>query len=101
VKVFLTRQRQARLDTLATCSAGSSASTDGLVMLREVVEAYREERPRARRRMTRRLRRQERKVREVARVRCLDHAELGCLAAVRDELRSRGIDLPPIKWTWP
>jgi hypothetical protein len=51
--------------------------------------------------MTRRLRRQERKVREVARVRCLDHAELGCLAAVRDELRSRGIDLPPIKWTWP
>ncbi len=70
-------------------------------MLCEVVEAYREERPRARRRMTVRLRRQERRVREVARVRCLDHAELGSFAALRDELRSRGVDLPPIEWTWP
>jgi hypothetical protein len=51
--------------------------------------------------MTVRLRRQERRVREVARMRCLDHAELGSFAAVRDELRSRGVDLPPIEWTWP
>jgi hypothetical protein len=70
-------------------------------MLREVVDTYREERSRARGRMTLRLRHQERRARKVAFQRPLDHTELACLAAVRDELRSRGARVPPIEPRWP
>ena len=62
----------------------------------DAVTAYLDARVSARLAMTPRLRRQERRAREKAQERRLDQRGLARLTAVRDELRARGEDVPPI-----
>lgn len=68
-----------------------------LMTKRDFVAAYRVARAGARRTRTARLRRQERRVRETVAALPLDEWRLARLAAVRHELRERGVELPPIR----
>ena len=65
-------------------------------MLRERVAAYRDARSRARRATTARLRHEEASCREGAIAEGLDHVSLARLTALRDELQSRGVYVPPL-----
>jgi hypothetical protein len=62
----------------------------------DAVTAYVDARASARSAMTLRLRWQERRAREKALERRLDLRGLARLTAVRDELRARGADVPPL-----